>query len=331
RLIFPVIRELSLTDVPLAAGMARAVNFGTLRSLTLLRCQGWYVFLAWAIKLKLPIRLKTFGIHIIDNTSLVSNRLLIGAFLSSFKGLENLFIDEPERQGLLVFWDAVACHQPALKKFVHQQRTCPSDRYAFSSARVVPRLPLLNLEMLQLQRGPFAAQLCDLDLEFVGLPCRPLLLVPVLSLCTRKTSLKVLHIRQPAPVRSGVQPCWALHDRFVGRHPSLELRSTPSEINNVISGCRDETAAASLFRSGLRSEFRDFAEWVFGQHGIGSLQFLVFGDYSFGGRKSDNRLILCRNPMLEKKSNFQILTRSDTDVYHLDEYRDALRACPTHA
>ena len=153
--------------------------------------------------------------------------------------------------------------------------------------------------------------------------------VPILSLFTSKTTLKVLHIRQSTTLRCGTPPSWALQDRLVGRPPDLELRSSRIEINQIISGCRDETAVAGVFRAGLRPEFRDFAEWVFGRHGIGSLRFLVFGDHSFGGRKLDNRLILCREPVPGRGSNFRIIARSDADVYHLDKYRAALRACPT--
>ncbi|KAH6845437.1 hypothetical protein B0I37DRAFT_380127 [Chaetomium sp. MPI-CAGE-AT-0009] len=331
RLIFPAIRELSFTDLPLVADMACAVNFNTLTSLTLRRCLGWDGFLARATELKVPIRLRTFEMHIIDRTSDGWGRTVIEDFLNSCEGLEDLFIDEPGQGKTLSFWDNVAHRQPTLKKFVYHQRKAEYGRYSFSSEQVVPDLSLLPGEMDQIQDDPSANPLRNMDLELVGLSCHPERLRSIILPFTSKTSLKVLHIRQPVPISYTGHASWALHDDHVGRHMGIEIRSPPGEIDDVISGRCAETAAAGVFRPGLRLHFRQFAEWVFGPQGVGSLQFLVQGDYSYGGRKLDNRLILCRDAAAGRKSNFRILARRETDVAHLDKYRAALRACPSHA
>jgi hypothetical protein len=180
-LIFPVIRELSLTDVPIVPAMASAVNFDTLRSLTLLRCLGWDTFLTRATELNLPIRLKAFELHIIDATPHDWGRPVVEDFLISFKGLEHFFIDEPGQERTLEFWDEVTHHQPTLKRFVHHQRTATHNRCSFSSDAVVPTLSLLPDDMLRIQIDPFANQLHNLALEFLGLSCRPMNLVRTLA------------------------------------------------------------------------------------------------------------------------------------------------------
>lgn len=181
RLLFPVLRELSLTDVPLVAAMARAVNFETLRSLTLLRCLGWDSFLTRVTELNLPIRLKAFELHIIDPTPHDWGRPVVQDFLASSKGLDELFLDEPGQEHTLSFWDEVAHRQPTLKRFVHHQRTATHSRCSFSSDQVVYNLSLLPHDMLQIQRDPFANQLHNLPLEFLGLSCHPKDLVRTLS------------------------------------------------------------------------------------------------------------------------------------------------------
>ncbi|KAK3299269.1 uncharacterized protein B0H64DRAFT_387927 [Chaetomium fimeti] len=334
RLIFPAIRELSFTDLPLMADVACAVNFGTLRSLTLRRCLGWDTFLARATELNLPVRLKTFELHIIDHTPDGWGRTVIQDFLNGFKGLEDFFIDEPEQGETLSFWDNVARHQPTLKKFVHHQRTAGQaahSRVSFGSEEVVEDLSLLPREMDRIRDDPSANPLNNLDLGFIGLSCHPNRLRSIVLPFVAKASLKVLHIRQPSPDSRGSEMSWALGRGQVGRGSDITIQSPPSEIDDVISGRCAETAAAAMFRPGLQPRFRQFAEGVFGPQGIGSLQFLVFGDYSFGGRRHDNRLIFCRDTAADRTSNFRILARNETDVAHLEEYRAAVRACPTRA
>lgn len=337
-IIFPDVRELSLTDVPLVAGLARAVNFGTLRSLTLRRCLGWADFLSRATELRLPIQLKTFEIVFVESTPHVLPRLVLGDFLRSFKGLEKFFIDEVHRKETLLLWDIVAHHQQTLKQFVHHQREEKNHRCFFGLFPVVRNLSLSEADLNRIQHYPLANPLHSLDLEFLGLSCHPTYLKRILWLFTGKKSLKVLHIRQPVPYRqpssSGFHggPSWALPDHLLDRRWGVwgnEMRTSPREVDDIISGRGDETDAALKFRQGMYSDFRDFAEWAFGPHGIRSLEFLVFGDYSFGGRKPDNRLIFCWSP--SEQSHFRIIARSETDVAALDEYRAALRACPTHA
>jgi hypothetical protein len=73
----------------------------------------------------------------------------------------------------------------------------------------------------------------------------------------------------------------------------------------------------------VQTEFRMFAEWVFGPQGVSSLQFLAFGDFVCG----KHNLILRRSG--DEEVNFRVLEpRSMEESRVVDEYQDVLEACP---
>ena len=134
-------------------------------------------FLACAAEFNPPRRLETLEIFVVDAAPHGLSRAIICDFLGSFEGLRHLFVSEPEKPGPLLFWDAVACRQPALRAFVYQQRLSSFDRHSFRPEQVVPSISVCNVEMFQVPCAYFKPKRCHLDLEFLGLPCRPLLLV----------------------------------------------------------------------------------------------------------------------------------------------------------
>ncbi|KAJ3459153.1 hypothetical protein MRS44_015226 [Fusarium solani] len=85
-LLFPRIRVLSLSLVPLTAGMAPVFNFDTLVSLKLRLCPPWDVFIKRVLKLNRPIKLRTLEIHDDDN------EVIILDLVDAFEGLEELFL-----------------------------------------------------------------------------------------------------------------------------------------------------------------------------------------------------------------------------------------------
>lgn len=85
-LLFPRIRVLSLSLVPLTAGMAPVFNFDTLVSLKLRLCPRWDVFIKRVLKLNRPMKLRTLEIHDDDNEDIILD------LVDAFEGLEELFL-----------------------------------------------------------------------------------------------------------------------------------------------------------------------------------------------------------------------------------------------
>lgn len=109
------------------------------------------------------------------------------------------------------------------------------------------------------------------------------------------------------------------------------ITSPTSETEEVAPGPDEEDATAGGNEAGfgrrLRDEFRRFVEWVFGPQGLASLQIVAFGDFAYGGRAAQNNLLFCRST--DGRSNFRLLSESGTEWEEvLDEYRNALEACP---
>jgi hypothetical protein len=175
RAIFPMIRELALSQVPLVAEMARAINFDTLRSLTLRMCPGTDDFLANVTGLGLSIRLKKFEVCDRDHESPGLSHENLEDFIGAFDGLEELFVTEPGPENALGFWKQVTCHQATLKKFAHHQMTVEPDEQfpRFERPRDLPDLGLLPRELRRLKEDPSQSPLATLDLEFLGLCCVP--------------------------------------------------------------------------------------------------------------------------------------------------------------
>jgi hypothetical protein len=172
--IFPAIRELSLTQVPLVAAMARAINFDTLRSLTLRTCPDWHKFLTEAMELDLPTRLKRLEIQDCDNGSFLGYDVIYD-FLATFQGLEELFVSYMGPEPTLQLWNQVILHHATLKRLVHHQRTVNLDDESpyFEEMKDLPDLAILSEEIREIKGDPSQNPLARLDLDFIGLCCIP--------------------------------------------------------------------------------------------------------------------------------------------------------------
>ena len=130
---------------------------------------------------------------------------------------------------------------------------------------------------------------------------------------TSKTSLKVLHIRQSESDANRGCTSWAVYSRYNRPEEAEEVEGHPT----------------------LRPEFCQFAEWAFGPQGIGSLCLVVYGDFAYGRSRDPGLnlergkiLILCRDTSDRAKRNFRVVREDSPQARILDEYRDALGACP---
>ncbi|KAK3897443.1 AAA family ATPase, partial [Staphylotrichum tortipilum] len=347
-IIFPSISTLSLTGVPLTAAMAHALGFNTLRSLTIRDCLGWREFLTRVAESGLPAQLKAFQICDRDGQDPESGlgHTVIADFLSAFEGLEELFISHHGPEHALELWRRVAHHRATLKNFVYHRRAVSLEQassYRSLYSHDVLDLGVLPEDVCRIEVDPLKNPLAALDLNFMGLCCVPQRLKPILLPFTSKTSLKVLHIRQSRSMLDAFDVPWALFPSR-SRRSRLRLASPQSGSGNPIEWASEEADGLDSANSTadpkdaddpspekseepkLRPEFRQFAEWVFGPHGIRSLQLLVCGNYA--NNNWPYRVVLERSTGGEGNGLFRdpILRLQRSEA--VEAYRDLLGVCP---
>jgi hypothetical protein len=182
RLLLPQLRVLNLTQVPLRAAMAHAINFDTLGSLTLRMCPGWCGFIKTALELGVPLRLATLEIQETDNVSGGLGIYTIMDLLNGFRGLEELFISHSGPEEPLDIWNAIANCHPTLRRFVHHQRTVDTDEESpnFEQEEDLPDMALFGRDVRLLREDSLRNNpLARLDLECIGLCCLPGRLVSI--------------------------------------------------------------------------------------------------------------------------------------------------------
>jgi hypothetical protein len=180
--LFPAIRELSLTQVPLADGMGQRIGLETLVSLRLRKCPGWLGFLEEITQRGDPLRLKTLEIRD-SQAEAWANHEIVDKFLSSFEGLEELLVsywnstkrDYIGRWNLLGsgIWNAAAHHRATLKKLGYNRR----ETVWVGPESDVPDEGLYSWAINETDDDPSQHPLAGLGLDFIGLSCAPRLLV----------------------------------------------------------------------------------------------------------------------------------------------------------
>ncbi|KAI0376289.1 hypothetical protein F5Y04DRAFT_266653 [Hypomontagnella monticulosa] len=363
RLLLPQLRILNLTQVPLVAAMAHAVNFDTLRSLTLRMCPGWCDFIVTALELKVPLRLTALEIQETDTVSHGNDsEFVIQDLLSGFEGLEELFISQSGPVGTLGLWNTIARYHPTLRRFVHHQRTVNIDEEApdFEEEHDVMDLAIYGRSMRNIKEDPLGNNpLARLNLERIGLCCLPERLKNILLPYKSMRSLKFLHIRQSAsdlkywaswfqdtslteaPVTTDSPIGWGLdeEERDLDLEELMATSGMDSGPTSPISDTEDaaprpdDEENAAVAESGrwegpkFRPETRRFANWAFGPHGIPSLQVIALGDYAHGGRATRNNSFLCK--CTEESRRFRYVDEYEPMAKEIrEEYHNVLEACP---
>jgi hypothetical protein len=181
-IMFPALETLSLSAISLEnaeKGVAYALNFSGLSSLTLRHCSGSEEFLTAVIDSGQTIRLSLLEVVYGVFDSDIDMCGTLSTFLGSFQGLKDLFVTLPGPVQTLEFWRALAHHKSTLTRFVYHQRTV---NLIENSSRFEEEMDLLDLSLLPEDRTkldqseshhPFAA----LNLECIGLGCTPHILV----------------------------------------------------------------------------------------------------------------------------------------------------------
>lgn len=350
-LLFPNIRVLSLSHVPLTRSMAPVFSFDTLVSLRLRLCSCWDVFIKRVLKLNHPIRLKMLEIQDSDAVSDDLGEDIILDFVNAFEGLEELFVCHPGPMSALELWKVVAHRHTTLKALVCHQTTVVQDWSSpvFGQVCDLADMGIDGGEMRRIREDPSKNPLTELDLEFIGLACIPGRMVSIRDIhpwtprgsrClsqkylmlpfTSKTSLKAIHIRQ---TRSDIQKfgSWALRDRIsplISRARSDASSDSDLTTHTEIASFEfddDELAPPGTY---LRNEFRHFAQWAFGPEGISSLDIIAYGDFAHGGRLSSDSVLLKRQT--GRTSHFRVLAAMGWEWKDaLDQYHVEMGACPS--
>ncbi|RFU79798.1 aaa family atpase [Trichoderma arundinaceum] len=287
--LLPEIRVLSLTQVPLVASMANAINFSTLASLTLRMCFGWDDFLERAVQLNVSPKLKSLEIQDSESVSSEFWDKILEDFLATFEGLEELFIYQPGPTSTLHLWECISNHHASLKRLVHHQRIINTDEASpyFEEEHDLPDLSIRGHDLRRISEDPSLNPLAKLDLEFIGLSCVP----------ERLSGSDLKHYAS-----------WAVSRNSNQANPSTRSNETRSSLS-------------------LRDEFGQFADWVFGPEGIPSLQSVVFGDFAHGGRVTLHNLLCHR--CVDGGSNYRLIGDYGPEWIEVrDEYRYAMEACP---
>jgi hypothetical protein len=178
KLPFRALQQLSLSAVSFNSAereIASAFDFRSLRSLKLRFCPGWEGFLCHIRSLQQPIFLQTLDIQSnveYDNADNAAST--ISAFLEAIEGLQHLFISTSSPSETLPIWRSMLRHRSTLRRFVHHQR---SIDFRNEEPCDLPDLSLIVPDDLAPLEDPLQHPFNNLDLECVGLCCRPQYLV----------------------------------------------------------------------------------------------------------------------------------------------------------
>ena len=146
------------------------MDFGSLQSLKLRRCEDWQDLLILLTKCAEPPRLKSLDIQwtwVWDDWEQLQTYNTLASFLLSFKGLEELFIFTPSPVDSPRLWEAVLSHRASLHRFVHHQRIC--GMYHVANCLPSDDTPTLSFVDLNHAKGRPGYPFGELDLTTLGL------------------------------------------------------------------------------------------------------------------------------------------------------------------
>ncbi|CAH0022673.1 unnamed protein product [Clonostachys rhizophaga] len=338
-IIFKEIRSLSLTEVPLTADLARAINFQTLQSLKLRTCPDWFGFLNAIVEDKVKLNLKAF--ELTDDLGEYQKTqdgyyaacvASMPAFLASFQGLEQLHLAVFGIRNTAAEWQGCARdHRESLKSLVFHERFANWDRQSYGSGQVSDSGYLLLPDERKLfKEDPSQNPLSLFNLNFLGVCCRTENVQSLLAGLKERNTLKILHIRASSAYLEMVEHSEAvsqldLEKAMIVNQQDFDSTNFDDPLRHVVRPKRPVKKEAEE----VKPEFLDMVRWAFGPEGINSLDVLAFGDFSNGCREPQNNLVFSRNRTGNKWGFSRI--HVDGEEWHdvLDQYGDAIEACPT--
>lgn len=169
RHLFPELRDLFLSQVPLSGELASAIDFQSLQSLGLHSCPGWDQFLLRSLsELESHQKLKTLEIRD-DCIAPTTIERILNEIISSISRLEGLFLNHLAPVGTLKMWENITRYQGDLRHFVHHQRQIPAERISAYLGRMGVDFGNLSLPGEELIDQQFSG----LNLESIDLSCEP--------------------------------------------------------------------------------------------------------------------------------------------------------------
>ncbi|KAF9766324.1 hypothetical protein IL306_001279 [Fusarium sp. DS 682] len=316
RIAFPNLHTLILSHVPLTATLAQAVDFETLRSLTIRLCPQWYDFVLEMTSRDIQVKLKKLEIQELwpknDNEDEICDEEdPVEALVNSFGGLEELYLDQVGDMFSKYTWENVCAHGSTLKRFANHSRFYAEDLDDWTD---LSDMMIKERDKELWRDDPTSSPFYELNLDFLGLSCKPIHLLDTLNPFSRKDCLKVVHVRQSRQNMEYTSSSWGImaiiDDKPVHDTPAVDEGDNPSN-------------------EYLEPMFWAFVEWAFSHKGIKSLEYIVFGDYGRPKRTSRGNLLICRQGY--GSEDFHIIREScpapEWD-YVKKEYGDAMRCCP---
>ncbi|VUC37058.1 unnamed protein product [Clonostachys rosea] len=338
-IILKEIRSLCLTEVPLTADLAQAMNFQTLESLKLRTCPDWFEFLNAIVADRKKLNLKAFELtDDLGEYEKTKDRYYnacaasLPAFLASLDGLEQLHLAPFASHHAAEEWREFARnHHESLKSFIFHDRSANWDRQSYGSGAVTDSSHVLTDDQAKLfKEDPSQNPLSLFNLNFFGVCCRTDQLQSLLAGFKERNTLKVLHIRQSSAYleiynHSSAVSQLDLERAMIANQKDIDSMDFDDKWLNVIKPKRP----VKLEAEEVQTEFLDSVRWAFGPEGINSLDILAFGDFSYGCREPQNNLVFSRNRTGNEWS-FSLIHVDDEEWQDvLDEYGDAIEACPT--
>ncbi|KAF4452584.1 AAA family ATPase [Fusarium austroafricanum] len=304
-LVFPSMHTLVLERVALTGTLAHSLDFKVLRSLTIRLCPQWYDFIKAINQLKIHPKLKRLeiqeawprpeGISVLEHDPIL-------LLLESIEGLEELYIGQSGEGYSRTPWEYAEWSGSTLKRYVNHTRLW-EESIGWTDAS-------------NSWYGYDHVEEYKLDhLEFIGLSCEQFDLEWVFPPYETKDCLKVVHVRQSTRFEDDGYS-WAIRRQ----HVITTARTIP------IDGPVD------LPRDCLVPQFYRFVQWAFGEEGIQSLQYILYGDFSRGESCDRTNLLFCRDDIDEDRvQDFRIIRETAAGPewdYVKREYGSAMSCCP---
>ncbi|KAH7205538.1 NADP-dependent oxidoreductase domain-containing protein [Fusarium oxysporum] len=162
QITFPNLHTLVLSHVPMTTTLVQAIDFEVLRSLTIMSCPHWYIFVLAVEWRQVPVKLKKLEIQ-------ESWPRLI--FLDYFQGLEEFY---PNQAGVVVSkytWESVCHHSSTLKRFINHSRFYDEELEDWTD---LPDMMISERDKEGYQDDPTSSPLYPLNLDFIELSCEPI-------------------------------------------------------------------------------------------------------------------------------------------------------------
>ncbi|RYP84407.1 hypothetical protein DL769_001196 [Monosporascus sp. CRB-8-3] len=294
---YPAVRELAFSNgfFEDTSHLVPAFAWDNITSLSLVRCTGRRAVMeALTNTSSVRLRLKMLELSSEAQDADPSEERVITSFLTSFRGLENLYLHVEamlhDRSDSIL--RAASHHRDTLRRFSYQIRRWRR----FLPGPYTEPLESLGLDARDLRKMAVDNILTSLRrVGALGLGGCPRILKYILRPFKRTDTIKILHLRWPGPDTAShkVYRFKDLHRAEFNNSVTVETREGDSDDSNLSNE--------------WTREMTDLLDWIFGDEGIKSVELLAFGDFSCRGRYLDKSFIVRRRPTVandDKEGNY---------------------------